>query len=359
VSKVVVGMSGGVDSSVAAALLVKAGHEVIGVSMRIGPEDLGIGGARRHSCYGAGEEEDIRDAEAVACSLGIPFHVIDLKQEYETEVLNYARQEYLTGRTPNPCVRCNRRIKFDALLEKSRDSGLDFQYFATGHYARVERDWHTGRYHLKRGKEHAKDQTYFLSALSQRQLAGSLFPLGDYTKQEVREIARDRGLATQAKMESQDFIDGGYASLLEEKGKPGPILDGNGRTLGEHRGIAYYTVGQRRGLGVAAREPLYVIAIDQPRNALVVGPEGAMYSKALIASRLNWISLERLEGPVTVKAKIRYAHDPAEAVLSVVEGTTARVQFSQPQRAVAPGQVVVFYDDETVLGSGVIERAGG
>jgi len=359
-SKIAVGMSGGVDSSVAAALLKRAGHEVIGISMRIWSGEAVSQASVRHSCYGPSEEADIRDADIVASGLGIPFHVVDLRQEYRAEVLEYSRKEYLSGRTPNPCVRCNRRVKFDALLKRAHDSGLEFEYFATGHYARVERAEESGRYLLKKGKESKKDQSYFLFYLSQSQLSKCLFPVGKYSKAEVREIARDLGLATHGKTESQDFIEGGYASLVQG-GSPGPILDTQGNVLGEHRGIAFYTVGQRRGIGISAREPLYVSAVDCQKNAIVVGSRKDVLGGELIASQLNWIALERLERPITAQAKIRQSHEAADAVIQPLSDNDNRVhvEFKQHQLAITPGQAIVFYDGDTVIGGGIIERAGG
>ena len=358
-SKIAVGMSGGVDSSVAAALLVEEGHNVIGISMKIWPGDGASKAPQRHSCYGPSEDDDIRDAEEVASQLGIPLYVLDLKQEYETEVLDYFRSEYLSGRTPNPCVRCNRRVKFDALVEKARNRGLDFQYFATGHYAQIEWSESNVRYILKRAKEAKKDQSYFLFSLSQRQLSDCLFPLGGFTKEEVRNIAHSRGLMTHSKRDSQDFFHESYTSLMEGEAHPGPILDTQGNILGQHQGIAFYTVGQRRGIGLPGREPLFVIAIDHRRNAIVVGHKSDVYGKQLTASDLNWIAIDDLARPITVTAKIRYSHEPAEAVISPLSGNRVRADFSRPQMAITPGQVIVFYSGDTVIGGGIIERAGG
>ena len=358
-SKIAVGMSGGVDSSVAAALLLEEGHEVIGLSMKIWPGDSAAKGPQRHSCYGPSEDDDIRDAENVASQLGIPLYVLDLKQEYKTEVLDYFRSEYLSGRTPNPCVRCNRRVKFDALVEKARNSGLDFQCFATGHYAQIERSKSNGRYILKKAKQGKKDQSYFLFSLSQTQLSDCLFPLGGRTKDEVRSIAHSRGLMTHSKTESQDFFHESYASLLEGGTDPGPILDTLGNILGQHQGIAFYTIGQRRGIGLPAREPFYVIAIDHRRNAIVVGHKSDVYGKQLTASDINWIAIDDLDRPITVTAKIRYSHEPAEAVASPLDKNRVHVHFSKPQMAITPGQAIVFYDGDIVIGGGLIEIAGG
>jgi len=350
-----VAMSGGVDSSVAAALLQERGHEVTGVTMKVWNGEVIPGDRACHSCYGPGEAEDIEDAREVAQVLGIPLHTFDLKQEYKIEVLDYFRHEYLSGRTPNPCVRCNRRVKFDALLKKARDSGLKFDYFATGHYARVEYDEDKHRHLLKRAKDIAKDQSYFLFSLSQEQLECSLFPLGSYSKGEVRKIARTLGFSVADKQESQDFIAGGYSSLLEKE-QPGPILDRQGNILGEHRGIQFYTVGQRKGLRISAKTPLYVTAIDRERNAIIVGTKEETYADGLIASELNWIAVEKLRDPIKVKAKIRYLHQEAEATVIPLDENKISVKFNEPQMAVTPGQAIVFYDGDTVLGGGMIEQ---
>ncbi len=356
--KIAVAMSGGVDSSVAAALLKEKGHEVAGVTMEVWDGGYPIGKRSRHSCYGPGEKADIRDARRVAQVLGIAFHTFDLRQEYKAEVLDYFRREYLLGRTPNPCTRCNRRVKFDALLKKARDSGLEFDYFASGHYARVEYDEIVHRYLLKKARDTAKDQSYFLFSLSQEQLAHCLFPLGNYAKEEVRKIARARGLGVEGKPESQNFLAGDYSSFLGRGAGPGPILDSRGNILGQHRGIPFYTIGQRKGLGIPFKEPLYVKAIDVQRNAIVAGTRREIYGDELVASELNWISLERLQDPMEVKAKIRYQHREARAVIAPLDDDRVYLKFEVPQMAITPGQAVVFYGDHTVVGGGTIERAG-
>ena len=357
-AKVAVALSGGVDSSVAAALLQEKGHEVTGVTMKVWDGEVLPGDETRHSCYGPGEEEDIEDARRVTQSLGIPFYIFDLRQEYKAEVLDYSCHEYLLGRTPNPCVRCNRRVKFDALLKKARDNGLEFDYFATGHYARVEYDESERRYLLKKARDITKDQSYFLLSLSQEQLGRCLFPLGDYTKEEVRKMARALGLGVEDKPESQNFVAGGYSSLVRAVAKPGPILNNQGGILGEHRGIPFYTIGQRKGLGISAKEPLYVTAIDQERNAIVMGTKEELSGDELIASELNWIAIERLWQPIEVKAKIRYRHKEAEAIINSLDEDKVHVKFKEPQIAIAPGQAVVFYDGDMVVGGGMIERTG-
>ena len=310
----------------------------------------------RHGCYGPEEEEDIEDARSVAHALNIPFHVLDLRREYQADVLDYFRKEYLRGRTPNPCVRCNPRVKLGAMVAKARDNGIAFDCFATGHYARVEYDGGKGRYLLKKARDASKDQSYFLCYLSQEQLGHCLFPLGDYTKEEVRSKARALGLDVRDKAESQDFIAGDYLSVLGVAAQPGPITDRRGNVLGEHRGIPFYTIGQRKGLGIAAREPLYVTAIDRERNTIVVGTKEEVYGDELVASDLNWIAIEGLERPARMKARIRYLHQEAEALVTTLDDGV-RVRFDQPQMAITPGQTVAFYDDDVVVGGGTIERA--
>jgi len=353
--KVVVAMSGGVDSSVAAALLKEKGYQVNGVTMKIWDGEAFPVEGGRHGCYGPGEEEDIEDARKVAQILGIPFHVFDLRQEYKAEVLDYFCHEYLSGRTPNPCLRCNHKVKFDALLRKTQDSGIDFDYFATGHYARVEYNKSKHRYLLKKAMDLSKDQSYFISSLSQEQLGRLLFPIGNYTKEEVRKMASDFELGVDNKPESQDFIAGGY-SFLVKAAQPGPILDKQGNVLGEHRGIPFYTIGQRKGLGISSKEPLYVTDIDQEKNAIVVGGKEEVYRDELTASGLNWIAIEKLEQPTKVKARIRYAHNEAEAIITPLNEDKVYVKFKEPQMAITPGQAVVFYQGDVVVGGGTIER---
>jgi len=355
-TKAVIAMSGGVDSSVAAALLKQRGYEVVGVTMKIWDEATLPGNASHHGCYGPNEEEDIEDARKVAQTLGIPFYTFDLRREYKAKVLNYFCQEYQLGRTPNPCVRCNRGVKFDALVKKALDSGIKFDYFATGHYARVEYDEGRCRYLLRRARDARKDQSYFLFSLSQDQLGHSVFPLGNYTKGEVKSMAQALGLGVGDKAESQNFIAGGYFPLVEAAAWPGPILDRQGNILGEHSGIPFYTIGQRRGLSISVGEPLYVTAIDRERNAIIVGTKEEVYGDELIASELNWVAVEQLQQPIKVKARIRYRHKEAEAVIIPMDKNKVYVKFKEPQMAITPGQAIVFYDEDTILGGGMIEQ---
>ncbi|MEE8470500.1 MAG: tRNA 2-thiouridine(34) synthase MnmA [Dehalococcoidia bacterium] len=358
VARVAVAMSGGTDSSVAAALLKEQGHEVVGVTMEVWAGEARSAGGPRHGCYGPSETEDVEDAREVARILGIPFYTFDLREEYRSSVLDYFCHEYLSGRTPNPCVRCNRRIKFEALVEKAQANGIECDYLATGHYARVEFDEGRGRYLLKKARDLGKDQSYFLFALSQEQLGRSLFPVGTYTKDKVRRLASDFGLGVGSKPESQNFMGGGYASLIEDAARPGPVLDRLGNVLGWHRGIPFYTIGQRRGLGISGGERLYVNAIDPEKNAIVVGSKDDVYGDELVASELNWVAIERLQRTVEVKAKVRYLHTEAEAIVAPLNGCKAHVKFKEPQMAITPGQAVVFYDGDIVIGGGTIESTG-
>ena len=303
--RVLVGMSGGVDSSVAALLLKQAGYEVVGVTMCITPDGLAPT-ARKLACYGEDEAAEIEDIERVARHLGIEFRTVDLRREYEERILNYFRQEYARGRTPNPCVRCNAEIKFGLLLEGCRKLGLDYDYFATGHYARVTYEEKSGRWLLLKARDASKDQSYFLSLLSQQQLGRSLFPLGELRKSEVRKIARDHNLPVSDKEESQDFYAGDYRDLLS-KGQPGPIKDLSGKILGQHNGIENYTVGQRRGLGIASGGRLYVVRIEAETNTVYIGEEKDLLTSSFQVEGINWISRVLTPGQeVEATVKVRY-----------------------------------------------------
>ena len=358
-SKIAVAMSGGVDSSVAAALLKEQGYQVTGVMMKIwdGPDSSEAGENARHGCYGPGEAGDIADAEKVARIINIPFHVFDLTGEYKAEVLKYFRLEYLAGRTPNPCVRCNRSLKFGALVRRMESSGIEFDYLATGHYARTEYDDIRQRYLLKKGRDLDKDQSYFIAMLSQEQLSRAIFPIGGHTKAEVRKLAADFGLSVAAKAESQDFVTGGYSSLLPET-PPGPIMDRAGNVLGEHPRNSTYTIGQRRGLGLSSHDPLFVVDIEPEQNTIIVGGREDLYSDELIASGMNWVAIATPSKPVMVEARLRNRHKEARAELTPLTEDKVRVKFVQPQMAVTPGQTVVFYQGDIVLGAGTIEKKG-
>jgi len=357
---IAVGLSGGVDSSVAAYLLKKQGFNVLGLTMQIWDGSLPLLDEGLSGCYGPGEPRDIAAAKALADRLGIPHHVISLAPEYNTEVLDYFRSEYRAGRTPNPCVRCNRSMKFGLLLERARTMGIAFDQFATGHYARVSQDPATGRWQLRRSVDRAKDQTYFLSHLSQAQLGQVLFPLGGMTKPEVKAIAREIGWDDVAdKPESQNFIESKDYGVLfgDQEQKPGPIVNTQGQVLGQHRGIIHYTIGQRKGLGIGgAADPLYVLRIDACANTVVVGAYAELFSNRLVATDLNWIGIPSAPSePLRVHAKIRQQHQEAPAVIHPLPGNHAvEVRFDETQMSITPGQIAVFYADDLVLGSGTI-----
>jgi tRNA-uridine 2-sulfurtransferase len=363
--RVVVGMSGGVDSSVAAALLVEEGLDVVGVTLRVWPwrepEDAR---ARFGSCCSA---ETVDDARQVARRLGIPYYLLNSEQEFDRRVIDEFQREYAAGRTPVPCVSCNRDLKFGSLLGRAR--AWDASAVATGHYARIQRDEARGRFLLLRAVDPAKDQSDFLWPLTQEQLAHARFPVGHLTKSAVRTRARELGLVTADKPESQEICfvpDGDYRAFLRRRApdafRPGPIVDGAGRLLGRHAGLPSYTVGQRRGLGLATPRPLYVTRLDPGTNTVVVGPAEEVEAPALLATRVNLIARPSLEEPLPVMAKIRHGHQPVPATITPHEGAagsglTVAVHFAEPQRAVTPGQSVVFYEGEIVVGGGIINAA--
>jgi len=360
--KVAVAMSGGVDSSVAAALLLDAGWDVFGLTMRLVrlPAEACLSDKLR-SCCGVRAAED---AARVAAALGIPHLLVDFQAAFGRRVIAPFIREYARGRTPNPCILCNRSIKFDLLLEYARKLGADA--LATGHYARVSRDGPRGEWRLLKGRDRVKDQSYFLYATTQARLARTLMPVGDLTKREVREKARALGLPTADKTESQEICfvpDDNYAAFLQSRRpgafRPGPIADLEGRTLGQHAGLPGFTIGQRRGLGLAGTRPLYVVGLDPATNTVVAGPDEALSQRSLLAAGVRYISRRPPGGSFRAGVRIRYRHPEAAATVIPLPGRHARVEFDSPQRAVAPGQAVVFYDGEAVLGGGVIEAAPG
>ena len=360
-ARIVVAMSGGVDSSVAAAILKEGGYQVIGVTMQLDSWDKQV--FETDNPGRCCQHEAVEDAKRVAHKLSIPHYVMNFKDIFSQKVIADFCQEYSLGRTPNPCIRCNQYIKFDALLERVKELGANF--VATGHHARIEQDEASGRYLLKKGADQRKDQSYFLYTLTQEQLRHILLPVGTITKKRVREIARELEIPVAAKPESQElcFIpDNDYPKFIREfipqAVKPGPIVDKQGNTIGEHQGIIFYTIGQRKGLGIAAQKPLYVTTIVHEQNAIVVGSKEEAYGTELIASRLNWISLTELKEPITAKAKIRYLHNENEAEITPVDTDKVSVRFKEPQMAITPGQAVVFYDGDTVIGGGTIESVG-
>ncbi len=353
---IAVGLSGGVDSSVAACLLSSGGARVIGITMKIWDQSFEIVNPGKNACFGPDEEEDISSASKLCRDLNIPYHVIDLSKEYKETVLSYFTNEYVSGRTPNPCVRCNRVMKFGFLIDKAKSLGIKFDLFATGHYARIDTD-RVGGFILKKGVDQLKDQSYFLSGLDRKILGNIMFPLGDLTKVQVKEIAVKNNLESAEKRESQDFISGGdYGPLFTpDQSIEGKIVDTENNFLGNHKGIIHYTVGQRKGLGISSEKPLYVIRIDAGENKIVVGSKENLLSSGLIAGNINLISIDSITGNLSADVKIRQAHR-AEPSVIYPEGDKYRIMFQTPQSAVTPGQTVVFYDGDIVLGSGIIEK---
>lgn len=354
--KIVAAMSGGVDSSVAAALLLEAGFEVIGVMMQIYPKDLPLCTPADGGCCSVDAADDAR---RVADRLGIPFYTMNFEEVFKREVIDYFADAYGAGKTPNPCIVCNHRVKFAALSMKAEALGA--RAVATGHYVRRKRH-STGRYLLYRGTDRRKDQSYVLYGLTQQQLERAVFPLGGLTKPEVRELARRWSFETAEKAESQEicFIpDNDYGRFLrdyrpETVRRPGHIVDLSGKILGEHPGVAFYTVGQRKGLGIAADRPLYIVRLDPDSNQVVVGYAEDCLAKEFFVSDLNWIIDDEVPVEQRVMVKIRYAAPPVEATI-YGESHGVRVVFTEPQRAVTPGQAAVFYHDDLVLGGGTIQ----
>lgn len=359
--KILVGMSGGVDSSVAALLLKEQGHEVIGAIMSIWSEEKHKRLAPsvntnscKDACYGPNEKEDIEEARKISAQIGIPFHVFDCSKEYEQIVLDNFKAEYLSGRTPNPCIRCNSLIKFDVLPFLAKKSGLEFDKFATGHYARVEYSEENQRYVLKKGINPKKDQSYFLYKLRQDQLANIVMPLGGYEKAEIREIAKNNDLKVYDKPDSQDFYSGDYNELLEVTPKPGNIVDRAGKVLGSHEGIWNYTIGQRKGLGIAHSSPLYVVDLNKDTNEVIVAEADDTFNKSLVAVDLNWVSVSGISEKIKATAKVRSSQSPVDVIIEP-KGDTMFVEFEDMQKALTKGQSIVFYQDDVLLGGGIID----
>ncbi|MCK5145373.1 tRNA 2-thiouridine(34) synthase MnmA [bacterium] len=349
--RVLVGMSGGVDSSVAAAILKEKGYDVVGVTMR-------FWGERNRCC----SLEDVVDAQKVAAKLGIPHYVMHFEDEFKREVVDYFVDEYQLGRTPNPCVVCNPKIKFGILLEKARELGAEF--IGTGHYAVINRPkMPDGRYRLSRGRERGKDQSYFLARLPQDKLRHILFPIGTFPKDKIRAMAHRFDLEIASKSESQEvcFIaDGDVPAFVErqmgEQYPDGDIVDIEGNVLGRHRGIIGFTIGQRKGLGIALGKPAYVTAIDARKNQIIVGDDSGLYKRHFISLNAHWIGLDSLDAAMDVTIRIRYKHKPARGRISPMKDGSVEVEFDEVQRAITPGQLAVFYNGDEVLGSAWIDH---
>ncbi|MDD7649087.1 tRNA 2-thiouridine(34) synthase MnmA [Cloacibacillus porcorum] len=354
--RALIAMSGGVDSSVAAFLTKEEGFDCTGATMKLfSNEDIGVEGESR--CCSL---DDVEDARSVANRLGIPFFVFNFSDNFRREVIERFIAAYKSGATPNPCIDCNRFLKFDKFFSRAKE--LDIGHIVTGHYAAVYYDAASRRWGLKKGTDESKDQSYVLYSLTQEQLAHTLLPLGGMSKTEVREIARDNGFINAKKRESQDICfvpDGDYAAFIErytgEPNRPGNFVDGEGRVLGRHRGFVRYTIGQRRGLGLSLREPLYVCAKRAADNTVILGRGEELFSKSLTASGINLIACERISSPLRLRAKVRYKQREQWATVEQTAEDRLRVDFDEPQRAVTPGQAVVLYDGSCVVGGGTIE----
>lgn len=355
--KAVIAMSGGVDSSVAAYLITKQGYECIGATMKLyNNEDIGI--SEKHTCCSA---EDVDDARSVAFSLDIPYYVFNFSDNFKTDVIEKFVHAYEKGITPNPCIDCNRYLKFEKLFLRAKE--IDFDYVVTGHYAQIEYDKEKNRYLLKKAVDETKDQSYVLYCMTQEQLKHTLFPLGTMKKSEVRKIAEDIDLVNANKHDSQDICfvqDKKYYNFIEQyTGKTyheGDFVDLNGNVLGKHKGIIRYTIGQRRGLGVSiGNNPTFVLSVDPEQNTVTLGKEQDLYTKTLIAKNINLISVESIKEPIKIKAKVRYKQAEQWATATQLDDNTLKIEFDEPQRAVTKGQAVVLYDCNIVVGGGIIQ----
>jgi tRNA-specific 2-thiouridylase len=349
-------MSGGVDSSAAAALLLEQGYDVVGITLKLWPQDC-VSRAEDKCCG----PQAVMDARGVSHKLGIPYYLVDEADDFQKQVINYFAEEYKAGRTPNPCVMCNEKLKFGTLINRARQLGAE--YVATGHFARIERDEASGRHLLKKGKDPRKDQSYFLFSLKQEQLARSLFPLGELTKNDTREIARESHLKTADKEESMEICfvpDKDYGKFLQQaklvQKHQGEIVDVHGRVLGRHDGIEFYTIGQRKGLGISSPNPLYVIELDAANNRVIVGDESQLDRAEFRVERCNWIPFETPPAQIEASIKIRYNHPGTLGTISPQADGSAKVRLHTPQRAITPGQACVFYDGDLVVGGGWIAR---
>src|SRR5258708_211826 len=354
--RVVVAMSGGVDSSVAAALMVQQGYEVIGIMMRLWSEERTDGAQKANRCC---TPDQMNDARRIADGLGIPFYVLDTQDVFRGAIVQYFIDQHSQGNTPNPCLECNRHIRFEWLLNNAL--ALNADYLATGHYARV-RQAPDGKYQLLKGLDDAKDQSYVLSVMGQQQLSHVLFPVGEYAKPQVRELAASFDLPVASKHDSQDLCflsDGNYRRFLRQHSpdiaEPGPIMRRGGEVVGQHTGLADYTIGQRKGLGVQSLEPLFVLGKDAKRNALIVGLAEELGTRSLTPARVNWVAGEPPSEPIRGDVKIRYKATPVGAAITPLANDRVAVEFDEPLRDITPGQGAIFYHDEVCLGGGIIE----
>ena len=356
--RVLIGMSGGVDSSVVACILKQQGYDVIGATMSIWDKTTKFSGdARVDSCFSPHEAEDIETARKLCLKLDIPYHVIDCSKRYRQMVLENFKSEYKAGRTPNPCVMCNSYIKFNALPEEAELQGIQFDKFATGHYAQILFNSASRRYEIKRGADKSKDQSYFLYRLNQEQLAKVLMPLGSLTKNEVRKLAADYGLEVSQKPDSQDFYSGDINDIFNNEPQIGNFVNTAGKVLGQHQGIWNFTIGQRRGMGIAAERPLYVLGLNKEKNEVIVGFEEECEKSALIAESLCWSAISSLDEPLECEAKIRSSQQPVAVKAIPMSNNTLKVEFYKKQKAIAPGQSVVLYRNDIILGGGIIKEA--